>query len=132
MKKILLSLIVLLIFIIIGCSNKKYTIYNAVTGRVVSSKDKKPIEDAKIYVKKYSSNNFDTIKTLKDGTFFIDGLELPYKYLHYQLNLSYDYCIEKSGYTKKIITIKNLKEANNNNNNNKLDTIDLGNIYLDE
>lgn len=121
-----------LIFIItctflLNCSNKNYVIYNSIEGTVMSSLDNKPIKYARIYVNKYSSNNFDTITTNIEGHFFIDGLELPRKYLHYQSNLSYDYFVEKQGYKKKKIIIKNLKETVNN----KLDTINLGEIYLE-
>lgn len=121
-----------LIFIItcaflLSCSNKNYVIYNSIKGKVVSSLDNKPIKDAKIYVDKGSSNDFGVINTAEDGTFFIEGLELPYKYLHDQQNLSFYYFIEKSGYKKRVINIKNLKKTTNN----KLDTIDLGEIYLE-
>ncbi|WP_443937639.1 hypothetical protein [Pedobacter sp. MW01-1-1] len=112
---------------IISC-NKKYVIYNAVKGNLLSSNNHKPIKDAKIYVAKFSSNNFDTIRTSANGSFFIDGLELTRKYLNEQLNLSYEYNIEKHGFKKKTIIIKNLKETSKN----KLDTIDLGNIYLEK
>jgi hypothetical protein len=128
MKNVYIKLIfIITFFFLFSCSSRNYVIYNAIEGKVVSSKDQKPIEGAKIYVNKGSSNDFGIINTTKNGTFFIEGLELPYKYLHDQLNLSFDYFIEKPGFKKKVINIKNLKETNNN----KLDTIDLGEIYLE-
>jgi hypothetical protein len=113
--------------LLINCSNNKYVIYNAIKGIVLSSEDKKPIKDVRIYVTKGCSNDFGILNTDENGSFFIDGLKFPYKYLHDQLNLSYDYHFEKSGYKEKIITIKNLKMTKKN----ELDTIDLGKIYLE-
>ena len=52
---------------------------------------------------------------------------LPYKYLRKQNQLSYHIHIEKEGYIKKIIYVKKLKGASE-----KMDTIDLGNIYLEK
>jgi len=121
-----------LIFVIaclflVSCSNKNFVVYNAVKGSVISSKDHKPIKEVKIYVKKGSSNDFGIVSTNEKGIFLTEGLELPYKYLHDQRNLSFNYYIEKTGYIKKVIYIKNLKETKNN----KLDTINLGEVYLD-
>lgn len=128
MRTIYIELIfVITCFFLISCSNKNYVIYNAVKGCVVSSKDQTPIKGVKIYVTKGSANDFGTVSTTENGTFFIEGSELPYRYLHDQINLSFNYYIEKSGYKKKLINIKNLKETKDN----KLDTINLGKIYLD-
>lgn len=126
MRSIYINFFFIIPFFLLSCHDKNYVIYNAVQGKVVSAIDKKPIKNAKIYVRKGTSNDFGFVHTTENGTFFIEGLELNYKYLHNQRNLSYDYSIEKSGYKKKVINIKNLKETKNN----KLDTIDLGDIYL--
>lgn len=128
MRTIYIELIFLITcFFLFSCSNKNVVIYNAVKGSVISSKDHKPIKEVKIYVTRGSSNDFGVINTNEKGVFFIEGLELPYKYLHDQRNLSFDYYIEKPGYKKKVIYIKNLKETKDN----KLDTINLGEVYLD-
>lgn len=116
-----------MIIFLFSCLNKKYVIYNLVKGRVLSSIDKKPIKDAKVYVDKGSSNDFGIIHTDENGIFFIEGLELSYKYLHNQRNLSFYYFIEKDGYKKTTINITDLKESENN----ELETIDLGEIYLE-
>jgi hypothetical protein len=128
MKNIQIRLILLIIcFLLTNCSSKNFVIYNAIKGIVLSSEDSKPIKNVKIYVIKGCSNDFGSMNTKENGTFFIDGLKLPYKYLHDQQNLSYNYFIEKSGYKKKSIYVKKLNETKSN----ALDTIDLGIIYLD-
>jgi len=128
MRTIYIELIfVIACLFLVSCSNKNVVVYNAVKGCVISSKDHKPIEEVKIYVNKGASNDFGIIRTNEKGIFFIEGLELPYKYLHDQRNLSFNYYLEKSGYKKKIIYIKNLKETKKN----KLDTINLGEVFLD-
>lgn len=129
MRNISINLIFMIIIgmFLFSCSNKNHVIYNPIKGRVISSIYKKPIKDAKVYVAKGSSNDFGFISTDKNGTFFIEGLKLPHKYLHNQRNLSFYYFIEKAGYKKKIINIKNLKKSENN----EFETIDLGEIYLE-
>lgn len=128
MRTIYIKLIfVVTCLFLFSCSNKNFVIYNAVKGSVISSKDHKPIKEVKIYVSKGSSNDFGIVNTNEKGIFFVEGLELPYKYSHDQRNLSFNYYIEKSGYKKKVIYIKNLKETKDN----KLDTINLGEVYLD-
>jgi hypothetical protein len=119
---------------ITGCTKKHYVIYNAVKGKIYSYENK-PLSNVKIYVNKFSSNAFDTIITKKDGYFFIDGLELKlspnygnFKYNQIHKRVTYTYFIEKTGYKKRIIDIKNFERSNNN----KLDTIDLGIIYLEK
>jgi hypothetical protein len=128
MKNIQIKLILIITcLLLVKCSNKNYVIYNAVKGIVMSSEDTKPIKNVKIYVIKGCSNDFGFLNTNANGTFFIDGLKLPYKYLHDQRNLSFDYFIEKSGYKKKSIYVKKLNKIKNN----VIDTIDLGIIYLE-
>lgn len=114
------------LFLVLNCSTKKYVIYNAVTGTVIDFENGKPLKDVKIFVDKFASNDFDTIKTNQEGYFFIDGFQSSYKYLNMQAKVSYSYHIEKSGYKTKIVTIKNLIYSKDN----KLDTIKLKEIIL--
>lgn len=118
--------IMIFLFLVLNCSTKKYVIYNAVTGTVVDFENGKPLKDVKIFVDKFASNDFDTIKTNQKGYFFIDGFQSSYKYLNMQAKVSYNYHIEKSGYKTKIVTIKNLIYSKDH----KLDTIKLKEIIL--
>lgn len=70
------------------CSSKTYVSYNAVKRKVLSSNNNNPVKDVKIYVNRGATNYSGIIHTSVSGAFFIDGLKLPYKYLHRQLNLS--------------------------------------------
>jgi len=115
----------IMVVLMVACENKTYVIYNAVKGRVVSAENQSVIA-AKIYVDKFASNAF-VLETDNNGCFFVDGKMLPYKYLRKQNQLSYNIHIEKEGYIKKIIYVKKLKGASE-----KMDTIDLGNIYLEK
>ena len=62
----------------------------------------------KIFVDKFASNDFDTMKINHKGYFCIDRFQSSYKYLNMQAKVSYNYHIEKSGYKTKIVNIKNI------------------------
>ncbi len=114
----------ILFIIVLGCRKQKYVIMNSYQGRVLSKKDNNPILNAKIYVDKFAFNAFDTIETDCKGYFLIDGFEMPYKYLKYQNSVSPYIYVEKEGYIRDSFSIGKV-------NNVKLDTIDVGDFYLE-
>ncbi|WP_316803704.1 carboxypeptidase-like regulatory domain-containing protein [Pedobacter nototheniae] len=113
-----------------ACKNKEHLLIEPIKGRVISSLDKIPISNVKIYVEKNAFNAFDTINTKNDGRFFIDQLSVNgYKDMHLQKNLSYNLFIEKDGYKKMVIDIRKYRKQSAPKAG---DTTDLGIIYLDK
>jgi hypothetical protein len=113
-----------------ACKNNEYLLIESVKGKIVSSSDKKPVGEAKIYVDKSAFNAFDTINTQNDGHFFVDKVSVSdFKDMHRQRDVSYKFVIEKKGFKKMVIDVRNYKKNETPSLN---DTIDLGIIYLDK
>lgn len=122
-------IICILIFLISACKSTEYLLIEPVKGRIVSSSDKKPIGNVKIYVDKKAFNAFDTIRTNNDGGFFVDKLTInDYKDMHQQRNVSYSFVIEKSGFRKSVIDVRKFRKQETAT---LKDTIDLGLISLE-
>lgn len=118
------TLIAFLLCLLQGCKNQQYIVVSTIKGKVVTSSDKAPISGAKIYVDKYAFNAFDTVQTNSDGRFEIKGIKVKdYGNLKLQRKVSYLLSIEKAGFKKQIIDIRDFKSIK--------DTIDLGMIYMD-
>ncbi|WP_354360756.1 hypothetical protein [Pedobacter sp. UYP30] len=84
----------------------------------------------KIYINKGFFNDFDTIRTVKDGAFFVDGMSVEnYKDLHLQREVPFNFNFEKQGYKKLSLDVRKFKK---NENPNGLDTMDFCKIYLEK
>lgn len=120
----------IVILVASACKSSEHLLIEAVKGRVASSTDKKPIGEVKIYVDKSAFNAFDTISTQNDGRFFVDKVLVnDYKNMHQQREISYNLAIEKKGFKKIVIDVRNYRKHDPPTVN---DTIDLGLIYLDK
>lgn len=112
----------------VSCKSEQYTLIEPVKGKIVSVSDKNPINAVKIYIDKNAFNAFDTISTKNDGRFFINKVTINnYKNLRLQREISYNLSIEKKGYKKVMIDVRNFR---NHEQPTAKDTIDLGIIYL--
>ena len=58
------------LFLFYGCEHKQYLLIEAIKGKVISSQNKNPIDNAKVFSDKRAFNAFDTIITKKDGFFY--------------------------------------------------------------
>lgn len=126
-KTYLISL--LLILLTSSCKSRQYLLIEPVKGKVVSSADKKPVAEVKVYVDRNAFNAFDTVSTNAAGTFFVDKMTVRnYKDMHLQNEVSYNFFIEKEGYKKVMIDVRKYRK---NTNPTVTDTIDLGLIYLE-
>ncbi|SDD44431.1 hypothetical protein [Niabella drilacis] len=118
-----------MILSVAACKNREYILVEPVKGKVVSLKDSTPLAGAEIYTDRDAFNAFDTLNTKKDGNFFIEKSAVTnYKDRHLQRAVSYNLFIEKKGYKKVVIDIRNFRK---HTGLTAKDTIDLGFIYLD-
>ncbi|RQO29727.1 hypothetical protein DBR32_14160 [Taibaiella sp. KBW10] len=113
-----------------ACISRQYLLIEPVKGKIVSSSDKTPLDNVKIYVDKNAFNAFDTISTKNDGNFFVGKLTVNnYKDMHLQRQVSYNFFIEKKGFKKVMIDVRNYRKHTPTTDK---DTTDLGLIYLDK
>lgn len=119
----------ILILFTSACKNREYLLIEAVKGRVISSADKKPIAGVRIYLEKSAFNAFDTLRTDKYGSFFVDKMTVSDYNMRQQRNISYNFVIEKTGFKKAVIDVRKFRK---HESATLMDTIDLGLIDLYE